>query len=240
MLDVGRCNGVRIRSTVACVLALAVFAVLLAAPLAAQTVRGVVTRSQTPIAGVVVQLLDSANAVVARTLTDELGEYRFLAPRAGTYRLDARRIGFSPLSTSPFVLRDGETRVQPLSVDGVAVSLDTVRVRSNRTDCAKADAKNAEVARVWEQARTALMATDATLSGRAMSASLLKYQRTVYPDGPRTLQSMSLTDIDSCLRRGRRKVFANCSASATSSSTKTRRAIARRDSMCSRRTNFRT
>ncbi len=195
MLVGSRVNGVRIRSMVAGALAFAALAV----PLSAQSVRGVVTRSQVPIAGVVVQLLDSANAVVARTLTDELGEYRFLAPRAGTYRLDARRIGFSPLTSASFVLRDGETRVQPLSVDGIAVSLDTVRVRTNRTDCAKADAKNAEVALVWEQARTALMATDATLSGRAMSAALLKYRRTVYPDGQRTLQSMSLTDVDSAL-----------------------------------------
>ena len=195
MLVVGRGNGAKFIASLACFTAFAGFA----SQAAAQSVRGVVTRSQVPIAGVVVQLLDSANAVVARTLTDELGEYRFLAPRAGTYRLDTRRIGFSPLSTSPFLLRDGETRVQPLSVDGIAVSLDTVRVRSNRTDCAKADARNAEVALVWEQARTALMATDATLSGRAMSASLLKYQRTLYPDGQRTLQSMSLTDVDSVL-----------------------------------------
>ena len=135
--------------------------------------------------------------VVARTLSDDAGSYRLLAPRSGTYRLSARRIGYSPLASAAFALREGETRDQSLSVDGIVVSLDTVRVRRDRSVCSRAGADDAQVTAIWEQARTALIATDVTLAGRAMSATLLSFRRTVFPDGQRTLHSMSLTDVDS-------------------------------------------
>ncbi len=170
---------------------------LLAPALQAQSVRGVVTRAGTPIPGVVVQLLDSTNAIAARTLTDDTGVYRLLAPRAGTYRLATRRIGFAPSTSARVVLTEGETREFPLRVDGLAVSLDTVRVRSDRPRCAKADAANSEVADIWEQARTTLMATEASLAGRAISAALLNYRRTQHPDGTQTLQSLTLLEADS-------------------------------------------
>ncbi|MBP6773988.1 MAG: carboxypeptidase regulatory-like domain-containing protein, partial [Gemmatimonadaceae bacterium] len=94
--------------------------------LGAQTVRGLVTRSGTPVSGAVVQLLDSTSAIVSRTITDDAGAYRVLAPRSGSYRLAARRVGVAPFTSAVFVLRAGETREVALSVDGVAVSLDTM------------------------------------------------------------------------------------------------------------------
>lgn len=163
----------------------------------AQTVRGVVVRAGTPIPGVVVQLIDSTAAIVARTLSDDAGTYRLIAPRAGTYRIATRRIGFAPTTSSTIVLNAGETREQQLRVDGIAVSLDTVRVRGSRASCAKADATNTEVAAIWEQARTSLMATEASLGGRPMSASLLNYQRTRSGDGTQTLQALSMLEMDS-------------------------------------------
>ena len=169
----------------------------LAPALGAQSVRGVVTRGATPIPGVVVQLLDSTAAIVARTLTDDAGVYRLLAPRSGTYRLSTRRIGFAPTTSATVVLGDGESRDLPLRVDGIAISLDTVRVRSDRAKCARADADNAEVTAVWEQARTTLMATEASLVGRAISASLLNYRRTRHADGSQELQSLSMLEADS-------------------------------------------
>ncbi len=188
--------------------ALALLAVLTAtltpSLLPAQSVRGVVRRGTTALPGVVVQLLDSVSAVVARTLSDDRGAYRLLAPRAGSYRLATRRIGFVPSVSAPLRLRDGETLEQMLQVDGIAVSLDTVRVSTNRRSCALADGSNtanalanAMVAATWEQARTSLMATEASLAGRAISAALLNYQRTRDRDGRMTLQALTMTEMDS-------------------------------------------
>lgn len=174
-----------------------VASVTLPGTLFAQSVRGTVTRVGTPIPGVVVQLLDSTSTIVSRMLSDERGMYRLRAPRGGTYRLATRRIGFVPSISRPFVLVDGEITEQPLPLDGIAISLDTVRVKSVRGACGKTDVAAAEVRAVWEQARTSLMATEASLSGRAISAALLNYQRTRNADGTHVLQSLEMLEVDS-------------------------------------------
>ncbi|MCC6244379.1 MAG: carboxypeptidase regulatory-like domain-containing protein [Gemmatimonadaceae bacterium] len=163
----------------------------------AQTVRGVVTRVGVPVPGVVVQLLDASTAaVVARTLTDDAGAYRVLAPRAGSYRLATRRVGFSPTLSALFPLAVGETRVEALALDGVAVRLDTVRVVSSKK-FQRLNAKNRDVFAIWEQARNALLATEATLAQRTFSATVLLSRREVLREGGTALLGLSLVDIDS-------------------------------------------
>ncbi len=164
--------------------------------LLAQSVRGATTRNGIPVIGVVIQLLDSANVAVVRTLSDQMGDYRLLAPRAGRYRLSARRIGYAPVLSPVFELRDGETREQPIALNSLAIALDTVKVRA-RTACERMNASDADAILVWEQARTAIMATQATLDGGVMSATLLNYHRTRAPDGTSTLESLNLTEVDS-------------------------------------------
>ncbi len=162
----------------------------------AQTVRGVVTRIGVPVPGVVVQLLDASSLVVARTLTDDAGAYRLLAPGAGNYRLATRRIGFAPTLSPVLTLRAGETRIEALAIDGVAIRLDTVRVATSK-GCLRLDARNSEVSAIWEQAKTALLATEVTLAERTFSAALLNYRREIAPDGSSALQALSLLEIDS-------------------------------------------
>ena len=73
-----------LRAAVAC------FLLWLSAPLCAeaQVVRGVVVdQGDRPVAGVVLQLVDSVSAVGTRTLSNERGEFRLSAAHAGTYRL---------------------------------------------------------------------------------------------------------------------------------------------------------
>lgn len=169
---------------------------LVPAILSAQTVRGAVTRVGVPIPGVVVQLLDDKSEAVARAITDETGEYRLLAPRAGRYAIATRRVGFAPTRSPVFELRDGETRVEAVTMDGVAVRLDTVRV-ATAAGCLPLNARNSEVSAIWEQAKTALLATDVTLSQRAFSAALLDYRREVDLSGVSVLKALDLTEIDS-------------------------------------------
>src|SRR5438309_2200341 len=72
----------------------------------AQQVRGIVVdRGDNPVAGVVVMLLDSASAVSARSLTNDQGEFRLPAPRAGTYRIRTLRIGFRPTLSDALALK---------------------------------------------------------------------------------------------------------------------------------------
>ena len=73
----------------------------------AQTVRGVVAAGNVPVPGVVVQLVDSASAVVARVLSNDRGEFRITAATGGSYRLRTLRIGYAPSLSPVLVLRPG-------------------------------------------------------------------------------------------------------------------------------------
>jgi Carboxypeptidase regulatory-like domain len=161
-------------------------ALLFASPLRAQVVRGtVVDASERPISGVVVALLDSVNAVVARALTDDAGEYRVLAPRPGTYRLRTLRVGYQPTVSAPQVLTAGGLAVVRLSVDGVRVSLATVRV-VERSACGRSAASDAaDVFAAWDQAMTTIAATSLTSSARGLTATTMQVDRTLEPNGRR-------------------------------------------------------
>ncbi|MEO8334481.1 MAG: carboxypeptidase-like regulatory domain-containing protein [bacterium] len=68
----------------------------------AQAMHGVVVdRSDAPVAGVVVILLDNASLGVARALSNDRGEFRLTAPKAGRYRVRTMRIGFLPVTSEP-------------------------------------------------------------------------------------------------------------------------------------------
>src|SRR5512134_1647452 len=102
----------------------AVLLIALASTAQAQVVRGtVVDATGRPVPGVVVGLVDSTQAIVARSLTNDRGEYRVAAPRPGTYFLQTRRVGFQPGVTMPRVLADGTVSVERVVVEGVRVIL---------------------------------------------------------------------------------------------------------------------
>src|SRR5215212_5890367 len=93
-----------------------------------QTVRGtVVGEGDRPITGAIVILVDAASKEVGRALTNEQGEYRLTAPRAGSYRLRTLRIGFQSLLTEPIALVAGDDLTRRLAVSTLVFSLDTVR-----------------------------------------------------------------------------------------------------------------
>lgn len=160
----------------------------------AQTVRGVVTRAGAPIPGVVVQLLDSADATAGSGISDDRGVYRIVAARAGTYRLLARRVGFAPHRTAAFTLSAGIVRDVPIELSGLAIALDTIRVRA--ATCTVLSRADAPVAAVWEQTKTALLATDATTTSRPLSTMLMRYQQTDRA-GALTVRTVDVQDADS-------------------------------------------
>jgi hypothetical protein len=146
----------------------------------AQTVRGVVVaEGDRPLSGVVVLLVDAQAKEIARTLTDRTGDYRLVAPRPGNYRLRTLRIGFKSSLTDPITLAAGDDITRRLSVSPLVVSLDTVRA-TGRNPCKVVAADSASaVAEIWDQVRSALIATQLSFSQNVHYATSMTYQRTV-------------------------------------------------------------
>ena len=159
---------------------LAVVALVACSKLAlAQTVRGaVVAEGDRPVSGVVVVLVDGAREV-ARALTNERGEYLITAPRPGSYRLRTLRIGFQSVSTEPMNLAAGADVTRRLAVSSAAFVLDTVRAIGRNQCKVVAGDSASSIAALWDQVRTALIATQLTYSTRTIQSSTLTYQRMV-------------------------------------------------------------
>jgi len=167
--------------------------VIASAPVAsrAQAIRGVVVdQSTTPVPGVVVQLLDSTSRVVARSLSNDRGEFRVVAPRAGSYRVSTLRIGYRPVVSVPLALLSGGEIEHRVTLSGVRAALDTMRVVSNNVCRAFTDS-GAATYRVWEQARAALTATQLTAIARVVSATTVAYERTLDAGGRRVQRQTS-------------------------------------------------
>jgi hypothetical protein len=155
-------------------LALAVVAMLTAAPLAAQRVRGVVrdSASAQPVSGAVVALLDSAGRTAARTISDERG--RFFVEGVGGRRVRIIRIGFQPrdvpLAGTPAA---GEYTIDVTMLHIVA--LPSVRVASQALCPGAIDRAGALT--LWEQARAGLLAAVVAREARPAAVNVLHYER---------------------------------------------------------------
>jgi hypothetical protein len=159
-----------------------------------QTIRGVITERDgaQPIPGAVVLLIDSTNNPVVRALTNERGEYRLQAPKSGTYRLRALRIGFLPTTTDPVNLRMGEDVTQSQVLASLPLLLDTVRVIRNAS-CRMSHESSAATF-IWEQARTALTAAQLTARSGMVSATVMRYERSIDPVSNRIKEQSSAID----------------------------------------------
>jgi len=154
-------------------------ALVLSSAARAQSVRGVVVDAgERPVSGVVVLLVDSASAVAARSLSDERGEFRLSASRAGTYRLRTLRIGFRPVVSGPIAIAAGEQVTRRLVLNGLPIALDTIRV-VDRSVCRAFTDSGAATYSVWEQIRTALTAAQLTAASRAIAVTTIARERTV-------------------------------------------------------------
>ncbi len=184
------------RSTsVWCAMMKAVFGAILFASFAsradAQIVRGtVVDGAGNAIPGVVVALIDSTQTAVARSLTSERGEYRLVAPRAGTYRLRTLRIGYQPVVSTPRVVDASAVIDAGLVLDGVRTTLSTVRV-VEQSVCGRQDGGGSTLS-AWDQAMTSIAATSLTSSMRGLTATTMQIERQLEPNA-RRIVSQQLT-----------------------------------------------
>lgn len=156
----------------------------------AQTIRGtVVDQTNRPVSGVLVLMLDSASNQVARSLSNERGEFRVASGQgAGSYRLRTLRIGFKPTLSDPIALFLGGEVERNVSLTGAQFALDTIRVFDKSSCRIQSDAAAAATFAVWEQARAALTAAQLTAAGRNVMATTLSYERVLDPEGRRVLK----------------------------------------------------
>jgi hypothetical protein len=163
-----------------------------AGPVNAQIVRGSVREraSNAGLIGTVVELLrqdaTGGEQRVTSALTVAGGTFALSAPVAGRFVLAVKRIGYRRHRSEPFELATGETLVREIVVDLVPFVLSEVVVTGTRF-CAGDPREGDRVAALWDEARTALFATQISLRDRLFRARVTHYVRELDPKSRRIL-----------------------------------------------------
>jgi hypothetical protein len=158
-----------------------------------QVVRGVVAErvSGLPLPGVLVSVASVPDSQrpggIRHTLTNARGEFAITLPRAGEYHLSAKRIGVARFSAPLFDLRVGETRRFEITLEHFDQRLPSVEVSATNLCLPKADQLKTFVA-LWDEARTALIASELSVEDTRVSGWLSQYQRSLEPTTLRILQ----------------------------------------------------
>ena len=156
-----------------------------------QTVRGVVTdRSSAPAHSAIVTLErirpGERSLEVRSVLVNERGAFAIVAPSVGTFAILVRRIGSRPFRSDTMTLGAGEVKQLDVMLEAVrpgvadAHALDRVLVAS-ATPCRTASDLSVRIAELWENARTALMATAIADRDSLVRRRLIRYERSRDP-----------------------------------------------------------
>jgi len=142
--------------------------------LVAQELRGTVVESSSrqPVRGAVLSVLDSTGAVIARTITNERGEYRVVWTR-NIRRMRVVRIGFRPTEVAVAEPSDATARLDVAMVP-IATFLEQVRVSAKA--CPRRSNRGSAVA-LLEQARAGLLATVVARQANPSALVRLVYER---------------------------------------------------------------
>ena len=145
-------------------------------------VRGRVTMPDgvTRASGVIVEA--TGGSAPARALSNQRGEFAIAVPGAGTYTLRALRVGFKPTPGPTVTVAEHQAVEVEIRLNGEAVSLAAVTVRGEDA-CRMAPDSGALVARAWEEARKAILASGLTATDAPLVAQWIEYSRTLDPTG---------------------------------------------------------
>jgi hypothetical protein len=152
-----------------------VSAVLLPTRLDAQQLRGQVllSDSSSRVPGVIVVATD-ARGGVTRTLSGLDGDFLLRLPHAGQFFVQALRIGHRPTVIPPVTVADGETASVRIVLADTPVTLAAVSVRGERV-CRISQDSGQLVARMWQEARKAIAATQLTASDEPLVAKWIVF-----------------------------------------------------------------
>ena len=128
-----------------------------------------------PVAAAIVTLIDTLRTIQARARSDEQGRFVLRTTDFGLVRLRIQRIGVRPFESMPFRIRRDTTAV--IALDELpAVALP--RVSSTAISaCHKQSVAAAATWELWDDVRTALLATSITYSEQRSRFSLAQVKR---------------------------------------------------------------
>jgi carboxypeptidase family protein len=162
-----------------------------AAGAGAQRLAGTVSDGGVRVPGAIVMLVGTNGSVVGRVVSKEDGSFSVAAPAAGAYGVRVLRIGFRPTVAGPFDLAARTTTTRDIALSGRVRILPSVQV-TDRGQCELHPDTNATAFRLWDEARTALLATVLTES-EPLGVRLTRSDRTLDTDGRNVLSDTTST-----------------------------------------------
>ncbi|MGD2124188.1 MAG: carboxypeptidase-like regulatory domain-containing protein, partial [Gemmatimonadota bacterium] len=156
----------------------AVLLAVAARPGQAQIAQGQLLDVETgePVEGALVLLLDEDGEEAGGYLTNDAGRFIIRAPTAGTYTLQAERIGYETILSDPFQLRQAERFGIRLEAKKTAIELEGIRVEGSQR-CLVRPGEGLLVASVWEEARKALTVQDWTEREGSFRFQMVTHER---------------------------------------------------------------
>ena len=148
-----------------------------AAPVCAQAIRGtvVLADSVTPARGVIVLATGEAGATVGRTLTNSRGDFSITLPAATRVGVTILRIGYRPTVLSSSAVGDAGSGLR-IVLSSEPIPLGAIRVRA-QDECRINPDSGLLVARVWEEARKAMLTSQLATAGEPLVAEWVVYDR---------------------------------------------------------------
>lgn len=172
--------------------AIAGASVVSTARLSAQTFRGTLqtTAHGIPVAGAIVLLEDTLHAILAKGRSDETGAFVLRPTSGGRFSLRVQRIGMRPYESAPFELT-GDT-IAMIALNELPFSLPKV-TSSAAAACREKNLASSAMRQIWEDVRTALIATSLTYAEQRNRFTIAEVRR-VYGIRPPTLRSVALME----------------------------------------------
>ena len=136
-----------------------------------------------PQVGAIVRLVGVDSSVSRTALTDERGRALFVGLSAGRYQLTAEMIGMAAAEAMPFQVLDDHTVTRVLRLASSPIQLEGLDVELASDRCTvRGASEGVIVARLWEEARKALLAASVTQSEGSYRFETVRYERTMDRD----------------------------------------------------------
>ena len=152
--------------------------------LSAQSVQGRVLSAgdEAPVAGALVQLLDSAGTTVARAATTASGGFAIGAPGPGAYRVVVRQIGQAAWRSDVIGIQTGATHPLTIRLAPQPYTLPPITVAARRERCDIRADDDDLLGRLLDAAGTALGVAEAAAESREIGFSTDTWLKRLRPD----------------------------------------------------------
>lgn len=156
------------------------------------------TRTQRPLTGALVDILDSTSAVAVQGVLGDGGRRAFRLPRHGTYRVRLRRIGYDPFVGAPVVVGPaGADFAQEVPGRRVVLAALTVSARAR---CARDAFSDPAFASLWEEVRKALLSTMLGREAGGFSLEMRPFRRRLNRDLDTEVELVGLPRVTTAAR----------------------------------------